>query len=195
VLLSKESRNTLIKVWKDHKLGASIFTARPSLPELDGATSYHYSPEAEVALETLGLTELPLIGAGKIGWLADRMNLPSHELAKPSPVQALAAIAAAVTRQTGPSLRAAADFHINGQIGLFKKFPELSIHVFEDSGGNAASVHRAVDQLTKAGVSCTFKAWGIGDNPVKQRALLTAGATLVPEINHAIQLALKVEGL
>ena len=195
VLLSTSSRDLLISNWKNQKLGTAIYTARPSLPETDAANSYHYSPEAEVALETLGLTELPLIGAGKIGWLAERMNVPAHELAKPSPVQALAAIAAAVNRQTGASLRAAADFHLNGKMGFFKEFPQLSIHVFEDSGGNAASVRRAVDQLTKAGLPCTFTAWGIGENPVKQQALLKAGATLVPEINQAIQLALAVEGL
>ncbi len=195
VLLSKDSRDALLKAWKDHKLDAAIYTARPSLPETDGATSYHYSPEAEVALETLGLIELPLIGAGKIGWLANRMNIPAHELAKPSPVQALAAIAAAVTRQTGPALRAAADFHLNGTFNLYKEMSPLSIHVFEDSGGNAASVHRAVEKLTAAGLDCTYTAWGIGENPIKQQALLKAGATLVPEINQAIQLALNVERL
>lgn len=195
VLLSAYSRDALLLAWKDHKLGAAIFTARPSLPETDGATSYLFSPEAEVALETLGLAQLPLIGAGKIGWLANRMNIPAHELAKPSPVQALAAIAAAVTRQTGPALRAAADLHLNGTIGPYKALPPLSIHVFEDSGGNAASVRRAVEKLTAAGLDCTFTAWGIGENPVKQQSLLKAGANLVPEINLAIQLALNVEGL
>ncbi|PKO00442.1 MAG: hypothetical protein CVU42_04545 [Chloroflexi bacterium HGW-Chloroflexi-4] len=195
LLLTPESRDLLLENWQKSKLGAAIYTARPSLPETDGATSYHYSPEAEVALETLGLTALPLIGAGKIGWLAERMNVPAHEFAKPSPVQALAAIAAAVTRQTGTSLRAAADFHLNGNLSLFKELPELSIHVFEDSGGNAASVRRAVEQLSKAGLSCTFSAWGIGENPTKLQALLKAGARLVPEVNQAIQLALEFEGL
>lgn len=195
VLLSADSRNALLLPWRDQKLGAAIYTARPSLPETDGATSYLFSPEAEVALETLGLAQLPLIGAGKIGWLANRMNIPAHELAKPSPVQALAAIAAAVTRQTAPALRAAADLHLNGTLGPYKELPALSIHVFEDSGGNAASVRRAVDKLTAAGLDCTFTAWGIGENPVKQQSLLKAGANLVPEINLAIQLALNVEGL
>lgn len=195
VLLSTEARDALLLLWKDRKLGAAIYTARPSLPEVDGAASYNYSPEAEVALEILGLAELPLIGAGKIGWLADRMNVPAHELAKPSPVQALAAIAAAVTRQTGHALRAAADFHRNGAMGLYKELPPLSVHVFEDSGGNATSVRRAVDKLTASGLDCTYTAWGIGENPVKQQALLNAGATLVPGINQAIHLALNVEGL
>ena len=195
LLLSSAARDLLLENWKSRKLGAAIYTARPSLPEKDSATSFHYSPEAEVALETLGLTELPLIGAGKIGWLAERMNVPAHEFAKPSPVQALAAIAASVTRQTGASLRAAADLHLNGKLSLFKDLPALSIHVFEDSGGNAASVRRAVEQLNQAGLSCTFTAWGIGENPAKQQALLKAGAKLVPEVNQAIQLALNVEGL
>lgn len=195
VLLSTDSRESLLLPWNNRKLSAAIYTARPSLPEQDGASSYHYSPEAEVALETLGLAELPLIGAGKISWLAERMNVPAHELAKPSPVQALAAIAAAVTRQTGQALRAAADFHLHGAMGLYKDFPALSVHVFEDSGGNAASVRRAAEKLTAAGLDCKYTAWGIGENPVKQQALLKAGAALVPDINQAVQLALNVEGL
>jgi hypothetical protein len=52
-----------------------------------------------------------------------------------------------------------------------------------------------VEQLNLAGLSCTFTAWGIGENPAKQQALLKAGAKLVPEVNQAIQLALDVEGL
>lgn len=195
VLLSDEKREALLHKWTVKQLGVAVYTARPSQPEKTGAPTYNYSPEAEVALEALRLVDLPLVGAGKMGWLATELGLRVDQLTKPSPVQALAAIAAALTRQTEPALRAAAAFHFEGKAEFFHAFPPLSIHVFEDSGGNAAAVHSAVEELQKAVVPCRFTAWGIGENPAKQQALLAAGATLVPEINQAIRMALAIEGL
>ena len=195
VLLKEETRQTLLGVWQAGKLGAVIYTARPSLPEEGEAPNYNFSPEAEVAREAVNLTQLPLIGAGKMGWLALQLGARIDQLTKPSPVQALSAIAAAVTRQTGPALRAAADFHFKQKADYYRSLPPLSVHVFEDSGGNAASVGHTVDLLKAAGVSCSFKAWGIGDNPVKQQALLKAGAQLEEDVNQAILQALTLEEL
>lgn len=195
VLLKDESRAILLAAWLRNLLGAAIYTARPCLPVNGGVPSYNYSPEAEVALEALRLGQLPLIGAGKMGWLASRMGLRIDQLTKPSPVQALAAITAAVTRQMEPSLWAAAKLNLEGHQAAYRGFPPLSIHVFEDAGGNVEAVRRAAKMLENSGVQNQVTAWGIGENPIKQQALLKAGATLVPEINQAIQLALKVEGL
>lgn len=195
VLLKDETRRTLLNAWRAGSIGAVIYTARPSLPEEGEAPNYNFSPEAEVAREAVRLTELPLIGAGKMGWLALQLGTRIDQLTKPSPVQALTAIAAAVTRQTGPALQAAADFHFKQKADFYRSLPPLSVHVFEDSGGNAASVGHTVELLKSAGVSCDFQAWGIGDNPVKQQALLKAGAQLEEDVNQAILQALTNEGL
>ena len=195
VLLTDDTRDALLQVWQKGEIGIAVYTARPSLAEKDGAPSFAYSPEAEVAVEMLGLNALPLIGFGKIFWLASISGVSSEEFAKPSPVQALAAIAAAVTRQTEPALRAAATLFLHNEAGFYRNLPPLSIHVFEDSGGNTASVHRAVDILNGSGLACTFTAWGIGSNPVKQKALSQAGATLLPDINQAVQQAFRSENI
>lgn len=195
VLLVEDSREALLTAWQRNLLGAVIYTARPSMPVKGSVNSYNYSPEAEVALETLKLSQIPLIGAGKMGWLASQLGLRIDQLTKPSPVQALAAITTAVTRQTESSLWAAAKLNFEGHKDAYRGFPSLSIHVFEDAGGNINAVRQAAQMLESIGVNNQVTAWGIGENPVKQQALLTAGATLVPGINQAIQLALNVEGL
>jgi len=181
--------------WWERLVSLAVYTARPSKPKQDCPPGFNYSPEADLALEMLGLQELPLIATGQINWLSEHLGVPVHELGKPSPVQALAAIAAAITRQVEQSLLAAADLQLNGKEEYFQNLPGLAIHVFEDSGGNTASVRRAVDRLKAVGMVCTFNAWGIGDNPDKQRALLDAGAELVPDINLAVQRAFQMDGI
>lgn len=194
-LLNEQTRDLLLMAWRDSLVNLTVYTARPSKPEKDCPPGYNYSPEAEVALETLGLQELPLIATGQINWLSEHLGVPVHKLGKPSPVQALAAIAAAYTRQVETSLLAAADLQLKGKTEFFQNLPGLAIHVFEDSGGNTASVRRAVDLLNEAGLICTFNAWGIGDNPDKQRALMQAGAELVPDINQAVLRAFQMDGI
>lgn len=195
VLLTEDCRETLLSAWQRNQIGAAIYTARPSMPVKGSVTSYNYSPEAEVALEALKLSQLPLIGAGKMGWLASQMGLRIDQLTKPSPVQALAAITTAVTRQTESSLWAAAKLNFEGKKEAYRGFPKLSIHVFEDAGGNIKAVRQAAKMLEEIGIQNQVTAWGIGESPIKQQALLKAGAKLVPEINQAILLALDVEWL
>ena len=195
VLLKEETRESFLQVWRQAKCGAVIFTARPSLPQTGRAFTYNYSPEAEIAMQALQLSELLLIGGGKMGWLASRLGFPIEQLTKPSPVQALAAIGTAVTRQSELSLQAAADFWFKGVADFYNNLPPLSIHVFEDSGGNIKSVQHAVEQLNVAGIDIHFKAWGISENPQKQQALREAGAVLVPDINQALQNAFHDEKL
>ena len=73
-------------------------TARPSAPprEVDDS-HFGYAPEAEIALELVGLADIPLIAFGKLEYLAAQRGLDPGALIKPSPVHALAATAAALT--------------------------------------------------------------------------------------------------
>lgn len=195
VLLTDESRKILLAAWQRNLLGEVIYTARPSLPVKGSVTSYNFSPEAEVALEALNLSQIPLIGAGKMGWLASELGLRIDQLTKPSPVQALAAITTAVTRQIESSLWAAARLNLEGKTEAYRGFPALSIHVFEDAGGNIKAVRQAAKLLAEIGVQNQVTAWGIADNPAKQQALEAAGAAIFPTINHALPQAFAQEGL
>lgn len=195
VLLKENTRKMLLTLWEQSKCGVAIFTARPSLPQSGKEFTYNYSPEAEIALQALHLSALPLIAGGKMGWLALKMGLSIECFIKPSPVQALAAIGAAVTRQSEAALLAAADFYSSRNTDFFKRLPPLSIHVFEDSGGNISSVRKAAQLLNAAGFDIHFKGWGISQNEQKQKALMEAGAVLVTDINQAISNALSEEKL
>ncbi len=195
VLLNSDTRDILLKTWKNNQLGAAVFTARPSLPEKGGAASFNYSPEAEVALEALELTELPLIGAGKMGWLATQLNLRVDQLTKPSPVQALSAITAAFTRQTESALWSAAGVYFDHKLDGYEHFPALSIHVFEDAGGNINAVRKAAEILATAGIQNQVTAWGIAEDSEKQSALRQAGANLLSDVNQAIRQAFILEGI
>lgn len=195
LLLDKTTRDALLKAWHEKKLGIAVYTARPSLPVKGDVVSFNYSPEAEVALEALGLSELPLVAAGKMGWLATEMGIRVDQLTKPSPVQALAGVSAAVTRQVEPSLWAAARLFFNQENNGYQSYPALSIHVFEDAGGNIKAVRKAAEVLGEIGVQNSVTAWGISENPEKQQALLQADANLLQNVNQAIQQAFAVEGI
>lgn len=195
LLLKENIRKMLLTFWEQSKCGAAIFTARPSLPQSGREFTYNYSPEAEIALQALQLSELPLIAGGKMGWLASIKGLSIEHFIKPSPVQALAAIGAAVTRESELALLAAADFYFNRNTDFFKRLPPLSIHVFEDSGGNIKSVEQAAELLNAEGIDIQFKGWGISQNEQKQQALIDAGAVLVMDINQAISNAYSEEKL
>lgn len=195
ILLNMGTRDALLKAWREKKVGIAVYTARPSLPVKGDVVSFNYSPEAEVALEALGLSELPLVAAGKMGWLATEMGIRVDQLTKPSPVQALAGISAAFTRQVEPSLWAAAKLFFNQENNGYDEFPTLSIHVFEDAGGNIKAVRKAAELLVTAGVQNKVNAWGISENPEKQQALLQAGANLLPDVNQAISQAFALEDI
>ena len=195
VLLKPSARDTLLTAWQRMQVGVAVYTARPSLPEKGGVMSFNFSPEGEVALEALELSPLPLIGAGKTGWLAIQLGKRIDELTKPSPVQALAAITAAVTRQTESALWAAARLAFEGVNSAYQQMPPLSIHVFEDAGGNIRAVRKAAEMLVNAGVKNEVVAWGISENPEKQGALKEAGASLMPDINQALREAFAVESI
>ena len=98
-LLAPDTRDRLL-AW--HALpgnAAVIFTARPSLPPAgtERVRANVFSPEAELALELIGLDgQIPLIAQGRVGWLAQQRGRSAADYVKPSPVQALAAIGAAI---------------------------------------------------------------------------------------------------
>jgi hypothetical protein len=195
VLLDKRSCTLLTSLWLTGKVGMAVFTARPSVPDFNHPVALHYSAEAELALELLGLMDLPLIGAGQMCWLAEGLGCADYKVLKPSPVQTLAAIGAANGMDARAALTAAGELVFQGRTEGFSELPPLSIHVFEDSGGNVRSVYEAGRLLKTLGIQTGVSAWGIAEDPVKQQALTAARAVLAPDIRTAIHSALRQEGL
>jgi beta-phosphoglucomutase-like phosphatase (HAD superfamily) len=171
--------------------GAAIYTARPSLPPVDApdADPTGYPPEAELAAGLVGLVGLPLIAVGRATWLARKVGRTIDEFIKPSPVQALAAIGAALTGAEAASLRAAYALAEGGELippldGLIEQ--GAHVVVFEDSQSGIHAVRNAAALLGGAGASVTFEAVGIAPEGVKRDALKAVAGCIAPDINTAL---------
>ena len=146
----------------NHRLAA--FTSRPSAPPRDVDTSHiGYAPEAELALELVGLPVIPLIGYGRLEYLAMQRGLDTAALVKPSPIQALAAIAAAFTGEEWPAIRAAADWQKTGRLNsVFSRLPgSFELIVVEDTMGGIFSTLKAGEILQQAGMDITIQTLGL----------------------------------
>ena len=161
----------------NHHLAA--FTSRPSGPpcEIVGST-LGYAPEAELALELVGLSDIPLIAFGKLEYLASQYGLDPASLVKPSPVQALAAVLAAWTREEWAALQAANRWRETGSLeGTFEPLPRaFELIAVEDTMGGIHSVRAAGEILKEVGFDVDFQAAGLtSGNSAKASAFEDAG--------------------
>lgn len=142
----------------------AALTARPSAPPREvNDLRFGYAPEAELALELVGLADIPLIGFGKLEYLASRRGFDAGALIKPSPVHALAATAAAFTGNEWAGLQSAGDWVQTGQLnGAFADLPRtFELSVIEDTLGGIRSVQAAGDILRQSGFDVTVHALGL----------------------------------
>jgi hypothetical protein len=142
----------------------SALTARPSSPPkeiLDPPVGY--APEAELALEMVGLAHIPLIAFGKLEYLAAQRGLDPSNILKPSPVHALAATAAALTDDEWAGLQSAGDWLKTGKLdGVFKNLPkEFELIVVEDTMGGIRSTLSAGEILNQNGFQVRTRALGM----------------------------------
>jgi hypothetical protein len=188
-LLDEAARTQVLNAVQAGQVGAVIYTARPSLPPAGVADSpLGYSSEAEAARALVGLEPLPLIGLGRLQWLASRTGESAEALVKPSPVQALAAIGAAVSGDEVAALEAALRFHREGLLlPPLSDLGETVVHVFEDTPGGLRAVQHAAALLQEAGLPMTVQPYGIAPAESPKAALIAElGAPVFPSINHAL---------
>ena len=152
----------------------AAFTARPSYPPREVKESHKgYAPEAELALELVELTDIPLIAFGKLQFTAALRRIDPYALLKPSPVQALAAIASAWSGEELPALQAACDWQETGKLtGVLTELPRsFELILVEDTSGGIHSVRAAGEILHKAGLDVTVRAFGLtSGSPAKAAA-------------------------
>ena len=142
----------------------TAFTARPSAPPREvEAPPLGYAPEAEIALDLVGFPDIPLISFGKLQYLGEQRGYDPETLLKPSPVQALAGIAAALTGDEWSALQAACDWYETGQLkGVLGELPQtFEVSIVEDTLGGIRSVWAAGEILQKAGLDVTVHAYGV----------------------------------
>jgi hypothetical protein len=192
-LLDADARARLHESADRGDVRIALYTARPSLPPVDAdVAAAGYSPEAELARVLAQMDRYPLIGLGRIRWLAGGAGERAERLVKPSPVQALAAIGAAWSGQEARALEAALALHRDREL-----LPPLvdiepsTVHVFEDSPGGIDAVKRAIELLQTAGLDIAWRPHAIApaDGP-KAKAMATRGVPTYRSINVAISVAL-----
>jgi hypothetical protein len=202
-LLSVPTRVRLDEAVAREQARIALYTARPSLPpvEVDGPTA-GYSPEAEIARALVGLEAYPIIGMGKMRWLAEQVGQEVGRLVKPSPVQALAAVGTAWSGQERPALEAALAFHDTDEPRQAGPWPSplaqvgpATVHVFEDTPGGLAAVERACEALRAAGRPISWQLHGIAPADSPKAAMMRArGVPVYASINEALQAALMGSG-
>jgi hypothetical protein len=198
-LLSGENRDRLLRWCHQPRHGAAIFTARPSLPPADlpadeppGDPPTGYAPEAELAVELIGLAgRLPLIAQGRVGWLAWRNGRGSAEYIKPSPVQALASIGAAASGSETGALEAAAALVERGELAsplAALADRRTQVIVFEDTAGGIRAARRAVELLGHTGLEVASEGVGVSPQADKRAALAQVADHVVDDINAGLAL-------
>ncbi len=194
-LLTPEMTGRLMAWSQESSNGVVFYTARPSLPPRDLAFSGEdligYSPEADLAAELLGMADgVPLIAGGRLAWLAKKNNQHYGEYIKPSPVQALAAIGAAIGGQESPAIEAALIFHKQGKLTEpLSRLAEGStwVAVFEDAAGGIRATRRAVEALNRAGLPVAVEGIGIAVESSKKAALSEIASRMVESVNEAVE--------
>ncbi len=170
-----------------------VYTARPSLPpvdDVDHVSHRGYSPEAELGMQLLGM-RYPLIATGRVQWLAAKAQVPFESVTKPAPVQALAAIGAAITHEEANSLLAAHALASRGELigPLAQLRPDKSgIHVWivEDGILGMQATHGAIELLQRKGLDIHAHAIGIAAGGPKAEALSPLSEIVLPDVNAAI---------
>jgi hypothetical protein len=195
--LSAAARARLLELMTHEGVRVCVYTARPSLPPSEAVnwltdvtqTPIGFSPEAELALQLVELTDVPLIAMGRMQWLAARVGTRVEYLTKPAPVQALAAILTAVSRREAESLEAAYRLVTEGEAThlLSTLFDQASdVWVMEDAVLGVHAAAGAVDLLKKHGVDVRLRALGISGGGPKAEALSGMCETIVPNVDAAI---------
>ncbi|PJF43764.1 MAG: hypothetical protein CUN55_07410 [Phototrophicales bacterium] len=191
-LLHQESYKKLLAWRSNGERDFCIFTARPSLPPT--GKTLGYAPEADLAAELLGLLgQVPIIGAGRLQWLAERHQRTTADYIKPYPTQALTAIGAALSQQEVSALEAAAALTESNL--LVSPLADLrnqqtEVVVFEDSVGGILAAQRAVHKLQAYGLDVRLRSIGVSPEASKRAALANVADVVVDDVNAGVMLVL-----
>lgn len=192
--LTPEMRLRLLAERAAERAWFTLYTARPSLPPREVINSHTitgYTPEAEMALNLNRFEEqdaVPIIAVGRLEWAAQRVGKTSGDWVKPSPMQSLAAIAAARTGLEVEALEAAQAVANGGRLPeIYAACAGEAVHVFEDSASSLRAVTRAVEMLNTHGLNLTLTRHGIAPpGSAKQTVLATIADYLHPDVNQGL---------
>jgi hypothetical protein len=165
--------------------GAAVMTNRPS----SGPPGFAGAPDAQMGIELVGLSGIPVIGYGEILWLAEHTGSSSGTLNKPSWVHALAAILTGSGWELDQSLEFVSNLYLQTQSALpgdLAYLNDSTIIVFEDTPAGIVAVQKAGDLLDGLGVKVQIHKIGISAEETKRNALVAEGAQVFEDINSAL---------
>lgn len=171
-LIPDSIRNALLAAQQNGMLDIAIITSRPSLPP-DGIVNDAggYAPEAEIALESLGMANLALIGFGKLKYIGDLYQLKADQLIKPAAAHSLAAILALLMGDDKLALDTAINWAVKKNFSAFREIlpQQMEIHLIEDTMGGVRSAQAAVQLLRQMGRDVYLCCYGLtGGNDAKR---------------------------
>ena len=181
-ILSTKNADSIKRWIATEDYGAAIMTNRPS----SGPLGFSGSPEAELGLDLVHLSEIPLIGFGDISWLASKTQTLPGTIVKPNATHALAAILSSIHIEKNLSLQYAGIDPVQWPEEILQSLQGGTISVFEDTPAGLMSVKRAGNFLDRAGVDIKINAIGIAKEKSKKAALASQGAQIFPDINSAL---------
>lgn len=193
-LLDAAHRRRLDEWTQADRARVCVYTARPSLPPADDLPSrthqpIGFSPEAELGVQLVELQDYPLIAMGRMQWLARQIDQRVETLTKPAPVQALAAIGAAVSRQEAAALISAHRLLSRGEwlepLTQLRGQP-LDVWVIEDATLGLQAARGAIEVLRAAGADARWHGVGVSGGGPKAEALKPFCEIIVPDVNAAI---------
>jgi FMN phosphatase YigB (HAD superfamily) len=188
-LMNKAGTEMVLKARAAGGVYPGIYTARPSLAPAEAfGPRRGYTPESEIACQMVGLESLPVMGFGKLRWLAERISRAGSQIVKPSPIHSMAALAAARTGLELEAIKAAVAVDRGGYL----RYPLTacageSVHVFEDSTNSLGAVKKAVAELNRLGLRLTLTCHGIApQGSPKRETLATEADYLHEDVNEGV---------
>lgn len=192
--LLKSSHKSLLDAWqRSGQAKTCVYTARFSQAPVDRINGLNkligYSPEAELAIDLVQMQGYPLIASGHMLWLAEQVQQPIESMTKPAPVQALAAIGAAISNDQSAALQAAYALQSTGK--LISPLAELmkqsvEVWVVEDAMLGLQAARGAIDLLQQKSIVAHLHPIGIAASGPKAAVLQSLCDIVLPDVNAAI---------
>ncbi len=134
----------------------------------------------------------PLIATGRVQWLAAKVNVPFESVTKPAPIQALAAIGAALHARRSElavgGARARGARRIDRAVGMHpERSASTHVWIVEDGILGLQATHGAIDLLKHSGLDIHAHAIGIAAGGPKAEALAPLSEIVLPDVNAAIE--------
>ncbi len=126
---------------------------------------------------------------GRMQWLAAQVGTKVEYVTKPAPVQALAAILAAITQRESESLVSAYRLVSEGEMSemlLRLRGQSLDVWVVEDAALGIHAAIGAVDLLRTHEIDASLHALGVSAGGPKADALSGLCEAIFPTVNEAI---------